>query len=183
MSQFKKLEKTMNLEVLRDLLSELFTLVMDVYSELFFKVNHQECEALAAVLMSEYKILYHGIFQVASNFFLKCLPALNHLIVQQDFLAFHPGSCTAKVVVWKEGVKVPSEDCILICGYFGEDLEIPANVKGVVVGFVENLYVHSLVDAKRRGVPVVFGSLGQVVSEDVHTLVVCEDCFSLKKVI
>ena len=182
-SQFVKLRRKENTEFLRDLLSELYTLVLEVYSELYCKVNHQECEALAGVLMSEYKIIYSGIFSIASLFFIKSLPSLNKLLSRQEFISYNCGSCTSKVFLWREGTSLPADDCILICNYLPEEFELPETVRGIVLSFIENLYYQSLIEARKRDLPVLVGNLVHVFTEDIYTLVVSEEFFSIQKVI
>ena len=182
-SQFVKLRNKENFEFLRDLLSELFNMVLEVYIELYSKVNHQECEALAAVLMSEYKIIYSGIFNIASLFFIKSLPLLNRILDQKEFICFSCGSCTCKVVFWNEGSCLTGDDCILVCNYLPEEFEFVDNVKGIVIGAIEGLYLNCLIEARKRDVPVLVGNFFDVFLEDVYSLVVSEESFFIQKVV
>ena len=133
--------------------------------------------------MSEYKIVYSRIFNIASLFFIKSFSMLNRLLNQQEFIAYNCGSCTAKVFIWRDGTSLPGDDCILVCSSFPKDLELPDSVKGIVVGFIEVLYLHCLIEARKRDVPVLVGKFAHVFTEDVYNLMVSEECFCIQKVI
>ena len=180
-SQFERLRRNENSEVLRDLLFELLGLIFEVYSELYQKVNHQECEALAAVLMSEYKVLYNGIFAVGSYFMIKCIPILNKELGQGFFLPYSCGDCVGKVVFWKENFE-SGENCILVINCMPEELELPSCVKGIVVGYVDSLYHSTLIEGRKKGIPILVGNMGLMLSEDWHTMVVGEDNVMLEKI-
>ncbi|OMJ68439.1 hypothetical protein SteCoe_34111 [Stentor coeruleus] len=179
-TQFQKLKKQESNEILKDIISELFTLILDMYSELHSKVNHQECEALAALLQSEYKIIHHGIFQVCSIYLLKCIPILNNKLLGMPFLCYNSGSARGNLVVYKEHMEKSNKDCIFVTEFITEDLEIPQNATALVVIFLDSLYYSSLLQARKMNIPVVAGFFPPVI-EGEYILTVNEDLYTIQR--
>lgn len=179
-TQFQKLKKQESNEILKDIISELFTLVLDMYFELYGKVNHQECEALAALLQSEYKILHHGIFQVCSMYLLKCIPILNNKLLGMPFLCYHSGSARGNLVIYNENMEKINQDCIFVTEFITEDLEIPQNATALVVIFLDSLYHSSLLQARMMNIPIVVGFFPPVI-EGEYMLTVNEDLYTIKR--
>jgi Starch binding domain len=178
-SQFEKLKRQESIEILRDLLNELFALVLEVYIDLYAKVNHQECEALAAILKSEYKILYYAIFNVCSEYLIKALPILNQHLLQIPFFCYSPGSCKANLRVFKGKISDES-DLLIVFDDLPEDLELPSNVKGIVAINIDSLYNSTLLQAKKINIPVAIGFFPPLV-ESEYIVNVNEDLFTIQR--
>ena len=179
-SQFEKLRRNESIEILRDLLNELLALVLEVFAELSYKVHHQECEALAALLQSEYKILYHGIFQACSQYLLKALPILNGKLMQIPFMCYNSGSCKGYLKIWQEGSAKVEGDIILVVAELTEEFELPDNATAFVVIFAEDLYHQSLLQARKRNIPVAVGFFPPL-CEGKYSVNVIEDSFTIER--
>ena len=179
-TQFEKLRKHENEEILRDLLNELLDIILDVYAEIYANVQHQECEALAALLQSEYKIIYHGIFQVCSQYLIKMLPIFNKNLFQIPFMCYQSGTCCGELQIFTTG-KIHSDDSvILVVDEVDDDFELVANVKAFVVVFANNLYHRCLLQARKMGIPVAIGYFPPV-NEGRYIINVNQDSYTIQK--
>ena len=179
-SQFEKLRRQESAEILRDLLNELLALVLEIYAELYTKVQHQECEALAALLQSEYKILYHGIFQTCSQYLLKVIPILNGKLLKIPFMCYQSGNCKGYLKIAQGNSVVVQEDIILVAAELTEEFELPENAKAFVVIYAEDLYHQSLMQARKKNIPVAVGYFPPLV-EGKYIVNVIEDSFTIQR--
>ena len=177
--QFEKLRKQESVEILRDLLNELLALILDVYTEIYSKVNHQECEAIAALLQSDYKILFNGIFHVSSQYLIKMLPILNYELLKMPFMCYNSGCCQGDLRILNSHSLV-GKNILLVVEELHDDFEIPSNVKGLVVIFLDNLFIQSLLIARKNNIPIAIGYFPPI-TEGEYILNINEDCFTIQR--
>lgn len=178
--QFDDLKLKENCEMLKDLLNELLSLIVEVFIDFHSAVNHQECEALAAIMRSEYKPIYWKMFMISSEFLIKALPILNKKVYGERFLCYFPGIYTGRLWVLKEDQNITSEDCILFAKYLPDDFEFQRNVKAVMVSYVDTLFTHCLIQIRQLGIPICLCIEPHLI-EDVYTLIVSDDKFSINR--
>lgn len=179
-NQFENLKIFENLEMLKDLLNELMSMVLEVFLELQGAVNYPECETFAAVLKCEYKPIYSKIFIVASEFLIKSLPILNKKVAGDRFICYYPGRFTGRLWVLKEDQDITSEDCILFAKYLPDDFEVPKNVKAVMVSYTDSLFSAILLQMRQLGIPICLCIESHLI-EDIYTITVSDDQFSINR--
>ena len=178
--QFEDLKVSENLEILRDLLNELMSMVFEVFLEVQGAVSYQECETLAAVLKCEYKPIYWRIFIIASEFLVRSLPILNRKVAGNRFLCYYPGTFTGRLWVLKEDQDITSEDCILFAKYIPDDFEVPKNVKAVMITYIHSLFSVPLLQIRQLGIPICLSVESHLI-EDIYTLIVSDDQFTITR--
>ena len=156
-SQFEKLEKRENLEVLRDLLYEMFDLVLDKYAEVVNNIDHQACEALAAFFHIEYKLYYFDLLSIISSFLMKSIPHVNKELELSPFLCYSTGNCTGVMEKHSNYSIHATEKVILIVYDPSQYIELEDNVVGIIANSVHSIYTPLLLSARAKGLPVSIG--------------------------
>lgn len=179
-SQFEKLQKTENLEVLRDLLYELMDLLLEEYTAISISVDHELCEALAHQLNTEYKLIYHDLFVVISHYLIKAIPLVNRKMLLAPIISYSGGTC--KGFLHRYPSKFPKDlaKYILVISEPNEYVEIEHNIAGLLVISVDSLLLPCLITAKSRKIPVAIGFFPPL-QFDEYNLIVNEDtCWLFK---
>ena len=178
--QFEKLRKQESVEILRDLLNELLALILDVYTEIYYNVNHQECEAIALLLNSEYKIAFGEVFEVVSLYLLKMLPILNNHLLNKPFICYNSGCFTGDLKFFNIQTFYET-NVLLVIQKIDDDFETPNNAKGILIGYIDTLYNPSILKARKNTIPIAIGSFPNI-TEGEYTLILNEDYLSIEKI-
>lgn len=180
-TQFEKLEKSENLEVLRDLLYELMDLVIEEYSLIIRNIDHFECECLAKYLNIEYSPIYYPLFLLVSKYITKSIPVVSKSMSGSQFICYSQGSAKGFLHSYNPDFpKIPANSILLINKPDGY-IEFSDTISGIIIGATENILIPLLLSAKSKKIPVVLGFLPQLnISE--FTLLVNEEFYSLTKI-
>lgn len=179
-TQFQKLRRQESNEILKDLLSEMLNLVLDVYCELYSKVNHQECEALAGILQSEYKIIHNGIFKTCSNYLLKSIPILNKKVLHIPFICYNSGSARGQLFFYCDAKEKTVKNNIFITEFIPEDFDLPSDVCALVAIFVDSIFNSWLLGARKNNIPVAIGYMHPIIEGD-YVFSINDDSYIVKR--
>ena len=69
---------------------------------------------------------------------------------------------------------------MLVVEELHDDFEIPSNVKGLVVIFLDNLFIQSLLTARKNNIPIAIGYFPPI-TEGEYILNINEDCFTIQR--
>ncbi|OMJ73367.1 hypothetical protein SteCoe_27956 [Stentor coeruleus] len=179
-SQFEKLQKNENLEVLRDLLYELMELLLEVYMGISTSVDHEVCESLAHQLNTEYKLIYHDLLIVISHYLLKAIPLVNRKMLLAPVISYSGGTC--KGFLHRYPSRFPKEPAkyILVISEPNEYVEIEHNIVGLLVISVDSLLLPCLIAAKSRKIPVAIGFFPPLQFDEYNLIVNEETCWLSK---
>jgi Starch binding domain len=179
-SQFRKLEKKVNLNVLKDLLCELQDLVLDLFTDFYNTISHKDCEAFACYLGADYKLIYNDLLMVCSEFILKSIPIVNKSMHRGGFISYSNGTGQGKLVACE--LKIPTTNkCILALENPSEYINLHENVQGIIAIYTKHLYMPLLIKAREKHLPVVLNYYPPIDTEE-FLLVVNEDQCSLIRV-
>ena len=147
-TQFEKMDKAENLEIMRDLLYEMLEMVLDLYIGLKNNTRHEECEALAHDLGEDYRLVYSELFQICSQFILKAIPYINKKLHLGSHISYSSGTCQG--FMWKHSsIDSKSFDRIILNVHDpSEFFELDSRTVGVVANSIKSIFIPLLVQAR-----------------------------------
>ena len=174
--QFEKLEKSENLEFLRDLLYEFMDLVIDEYENVVNSIDHNDCESFASFMNLEYKIINFDLFQISSQFILKSIPLLNKKMCLSPFICYSEGSCKGYLSHTQE-----KKNTILLIKNPSDFLKLESETVGIIIVSTTNIFANFLLCAKSKKIPVAIGFFPPADSE-VYELSITESLCKFEKI-
>ena len=165
-SQFEKLEKKENVEVLRDLLYEMMDLVIEEYNEIVKNTNHFDLEVVAKTFSVEYQLVFFNIFLLTSKFLVKTVPILNKSLLKSPYLCYSAGRAMGKLERYDADYNKWNENHILIVNEPEDYIELNQFTVGIIVTNTSNFFVPLLITAKTNKIPVAIGHNPSYLSEE-----------------